>query len=64
MSKNISKYRKQHLKALASGEINNDFAYRYGTSGYGRVVWGTIITLSLIVACLSIASSGDGHTAW
>lgn len=63
MSKNISKYRKQHLKALASGQVNNELEYRYGTAGYGRIVWGTIITLSIIAICISVAS-GSGHRAW
>jgi len=63
MSKNISKYRKQYLKALAAGQVNNDIEYRYGISGHGRIVWGTIIALSIVVICVSVAS-GSGHHAW
>lgn len=64
MSKNISKYRKQYLKALAAGQINNEMEYRYGITGYGRIVWGTIIALSIIVLCVSLASSDNGSVVW
>ncbi|MCW4470107.1 hypothetical protein OGH69_14110 [Flavobacterium sp. MFBS3-15] len=64
MSKNISKYRKQYLKALAEGKLNNAAEYRYGITGYGRIVWGTIITLSAIVIGISLTSSGNGSSAW
>ncbi|MEL1244211.1 hypothetical protein AAEO56_08070 [Flavobacterium sp. DGU11] len=60
MPKNITKYRK---KTLVYAQLENDTDYRYGTTGYGRIVWGVIITLSIIVICISVASAGGTH-AW
>ncbi|WP_146185975.1 hypothetical protein [Flavobacterium album] len=60
MPKNITKYRK---KTLVYAQIHNDPEYRYGINGYGRIVLGTIIALSIVVICISAASAG-GTQPW
>lgn len=58
MPKNINKLRK---KTLVHEQVQSAFEYRYGINGYGRVVWGTIIVLSIAALCISAATVSSVH---